>query len=308
MENALLTDQFNNACKQIRFPFSSTDEEKVKAIHIIAAHDSEESVAMLIKAFHMVREPLTAQRSTTLATTARGGVVANSAGIALAQSKIPSGLDYLITIAGSKRESSLQREVAVRSLASARNQKALKGILAAMTDEDDAVIRAALDGFVVALRMCDESLKEDVNAILMTIFNLAFTQFERYIPDDISIQAYGLLITYATDEVMHCFVQSIAKSPRTTITEYYYRALMECSSPSAPRFIIKLLNVNLPELSWYSEIGRRLELSSDAVVQRIATQLLEDTTIGVRIKATLDSRFAKRAIEQKKACRTILGL
>jgi len=169
MENALLTDQFNNACKQIRVPFSSTDEEKVKSIHIIAAHDSEESVAMLIKAFHMVREPLTAQRSTTLATTARGGVVANSAGIALAQSKIPSGLDYLITIAGSKRESSLQREVAVRSLASARNQKALKGILAAMTDEDDAVIRAALDSCVVALRMCDESLKEDVNAILMTI-------------------------------------------------------------------------------------------------------------------------------------------
>jgi len=107
---------------------------------------------------------------------------------------------------------------------------------------------------------------------------------------------------------MNCFVQSIAKSPRTTITEYYYRALMECSSPTAPRFIIKLLNVNLPELSWYSEIGKRLELSSDAVVQRIATQLLEDTTIGVRIKATLDSRFAKRAIEQKKACRTILGL
>lgn len=263
---------------------------------------------MLIKAFHMLREPLAAQRTTTLVTTARGGVVANSAGIALAQSKNPSGLDYLLSVAGSRQESSLQRDVAVRSLASARNKKALLGILTAMKDDDDAIIRAALDGCVVALRMCDESLKDDVNAILMNIFKLAFTQVERYIPDDIAIQAYGLLITYATDEVMHCLVQSIATNAKAPITHYYYRALMECSSPNASRFIIKLMKLNLPELSWYSEIGRRLKLSSDPVVQRSATEILEDTTIGTRLKATLDSRFAKRALEQKMACREILGL
>jgi hypothetical protein len=308
MENALRIDQFNNACKQIRVPFSSTDEEKVKAIQIIAAHDTEEGVATLIKAFHMVREPLAAQRTSTLMTTTRGGVVANSAGIALAQSKNPYGLDYLLSVASSRNESSLQREVAVRSLASARNKKALNGILNAMKDDDDAIIRAALDSCVVALRMCDESLKDDVNAILMNIFKLAFTQTERYVPDDIAVQAYGLLITYATDEVMHCLVQSITTNSKTPIATYYYRALMECSSPNSPRFIIRLMKLNLPELSWYSEMSRRLKLSSDPVVQRIAKEILEDTTIKTRIRATLDSGFAKRALEMKRACREILGL
>lgn len=308
MENALTIDQFNNACKLIRVPFSSTDEEKVKAIQIIAAHDTEESVAILIKAFHMVREPLAAQRTSTLVITARGGAVANSAGIALAQSKIPSGLDYLISIANSQKESSLQREIAVRSLAAARNKKALKGILTAMKDDDDTVIRAALDSCVVALKMCDESLKEDVNALLMTVFKLAFNQVERDIPDDIAIQAYGLLITYATDEVMHCLVRSVATDSRTPIAHYYFRALLECSSPTAPRFIVKLLHRNLPELSWYREIAERLALNKDPVVQRTTTSVLEKMTVATRIRATLDSRFAKRTLEQKKACRVILGL
>jgi hypothetical protein len=308
MEKPLTIDQFIYACKQIRVPFLSSDEEKVKAIQIIAAHDTEEGVALLIKAFHMVREPLSAQRTTTLVTTARGGVVANSAGTALAQSKIPEGLDYLISISNSKRESSIQREVAVRALATARNKKAIKAILAAMKDDDDAIIRAALDSCVVALRTSDEDLKDDLNAILTTVFKLAFAQIERPIPNDIAVQAYGLLITYATDEVMHCFVQSISASPKSPLTPYYYRALLECSVPAAPRYIIKLLTINLPDISWYSAVGKRLEMNNDPLVRRIATKLLEDTTIRTRVMATIDPRFAKRAMERKTACRVILGL
>lgn len=307
MKNTLTLDRFTNACKQIRVPFSSSDEEKVEAIQIIAAHDSEEGVAILIKALHMVRESLSAQRTMTLMSTARGGMVANSAGIALAQSKIAEGLEYLIFVASSKRESSIQREIAVRSLAFARNKKAMRAILAAMKDDDDAVMRAAIDSCAVALRVYDADLKDDVNAILMTVFKLAFAQMERDVPDDVAVQAYGLLITYATDEIMHCLVRAISVSPKIPLAEYYYRALLECASPAAPRFIIQLLTVNLRELSWYSEIGKRLELSTDPVVRQVATNLLEDTTLKTRIKATVDRRFAKRVVEQKLACRIILG-
>ena len=307
MENALILSRFTNACKQIRVPFSSSDEEKVLAIQIIAAHDSEEGVAILKKAFHMVREPLSAQRATALTTTARGGIVANSAGMALAQSKRAEGLNYLIYVASSKRESSIQREIAVRSLASARNREAMRAILLAMKDDDDTVMRAAIDSCAVALRVCDADLRDDVNAILMTIFKLAFAQMEREVPDDVAVQAYGLLITYATDEIMHCLVRAINMRPRISLTEYYYRALLECASPAAPRFIIQLLTANLPELSWYGEIGKRLELSTDPVVRRTATNLLEDTTLTTRIKATMDPRFAKRIVQQKLACRVILG-
>jgi len=308
MEIARQAVSFTIACKQIRVPFSSSEEEKVAAIQVIAAHDTDEGVAILIKAFHMVKEPLSAQRTVAVATSTRGGIVANLAGIALAQSKIPEGLNYLITVASSQGESSLQREVAVRSIAAARNKKAMQATLTALKDDDDAVIRAAIDGCVVALRQSDANLTDDVNAILKTVFDIAFGHTNRKLPDDVAVQAYGLLITYATEEILHCLVKSIESDPSHPLSRYYYRALLDCLSPLAPRFIIKLLCLNLPEISWYGVIAKRLELSSDPYVRRVATELLEDTTIRTRIKATLDPRFAKKALVQKTACRTVLGL
>jgi hypothetical protein len=306
MENARQIINITTARNAILVPFSSSEQEKIQAITLLSQESDDDSIQVLKRALHMIKEPLSAQRTLALASPIRGGLVASHAGTALALSKNLSGLEYLIKIALAVDSATIVREVAIKSLTFSKDRIAVEAVAHLLYDRDASIVRAALEATETLLK---NGIKHTdlANQLISAAYSLALTQTSKSIPQYIRSQAYTVLITHANDEAMTHLVKMILSTKSIVETHPYLQAILDVSPVISAPYLAQLLTKILPDSSWYFVIAERLLSHKNATTEKVARKIIQKNSLGMRLRATLNPSFFKMVTAQKQAARLLLA-